>query len=142
MRAGNVSDLTGCPFADAKAAGLWLSPRLRCGPARIDAGRLIWDPSQPVRVQAQELAEQTAKWRARKGLHIVRTPIQPKGAHDDAETTDVRIRAVRDVDVDDAGTSRSQRLRTSTAPTDPADWVQNDAPGVQLRSPGKLPLGV
>lgn len=68
-------ELTGCPFADARISGLWLSPRLNCGPAHLQGSRLVWDPSQPVRVQLRELVEQTAKWRNRRGLHLVRNEL-------------------------------------------------------------------
>lgn len=86
----NNQVLTGCPFSDARGAGLWLAPRIGCGPAHLEGARLVWDPSQPVSVQLRELTEQTAKWRNRRGLHIVRTPaLQPEVRRDDeAEPTE------------------------------------------------------
>jgi hypothetical protein len=146
MRAsGNVRPLTGCPFSDAWLSGLELDPRLDCGPAFLRGAQLVWDPSFPVYVQLREIAELTRKWRARRGLHIVRasTAARTEGpTNDEPEATDVyAIGSCVDL-ANTSGASRSQRLRNNTDPTDPAHWVQNDAPGVQLRHARKLPLGV
>lgn len=76
-----VSEITtGCPFSDAVLAGLFLDPRVGCGPARLEGHRLVWDPVQPVRVQLRELSEQTAKWRSRRGLYLVRPTKGPNDA--------------------------------------------------------------
>lgn len=137
--------LTGCPFADAWLSGIELDPQLDCGAAFLQGARLVWDPSCPVYVQLREIAELTRKWRARRGLHIVRASAaaQTEGpTNDETETTDVHaIGSCIDL-ANTSGASRSQRLRNAADPADPAHWVQNDAPGVQLRHARKLPLGV
>lgn len=143
MRAGNVSDLTGCPFSDAYLAGLVLEPRLIGGPARLQGRRLLWDPSRPMSWTLRELAKQTAKWRARRGLHIVRTPIAMEGTHDDVDTTiDVRDRFVRRGLANTNATRRSQQLRAGSAASDSTDRMQSDAADMRMRRAWKLPLGV
>lgn len=141
MPTARVSEITGCPFVDAYVAGLTLSPKLDCGPAHTVGDRLVWDPSQPVWLQLRELAEQTAKWRNRRGLHIVRTPIATKGVHDE-DTTGVHATGRVRTSTDTERASGRAGLRDTAHSTDPADWVQNDAPGVHMRRSGKLPLGV
>ena len=137
----NVSEITGCPFADARGAGLELHPRLNCGPAHLEGCHLVWDPSQPVRVQLRELSEQTAKWRNRRGLHIVHTPKPNEGVHDETADHEPGTGTVR-VFTDPGGARSGPGLRDSAHPSNPADWVQNDAPGVRMRRARKLPLGV
>lgn len=83
-RRAHLIELTGCPFSDARGAGLWLEPRIGCGPAHLEGAKLVWDPSQPVRIQLRELAEQTAKWRDRRGLYLVGAVVTQKAHGDDS----------------------------------------------------------
>lgn len=95
----------------------------------------------PVHMQLRELAEQTAKWRSRRGLHIVRTPNAKKGRTHHDKT------AVRDHMRDEPATSTgdascSQWLRTSTTAAVAPARVSVDETDVRMRREGKLPLGV
>lgn len=145
MFSGKVRETTGCPFSDAVLAGLTLDPQLRCGRGRLQGARLIWDPSKRLRRQLRDITELTAKWRARRGLHIVRTPIAQEGTHDDEEpTTAVHARDLGGggplANTNDA--SERERLRTGTAPAATSTGLQSAATPVRVRRTGKLPLGV
>lgn len=134
-----MGEITGCPFADAFLAGLRLTPRLDCGPAHLDGAKLIYDAELPVWKQLLEIAEQTAKWRNRRGLHIVRPSLLIEGP--DNEMHDVPG-SDRVLVANTNRTSRRQRLRTAAAPTAAATGMQGDEPGMHLRHARKLPLGV
>lgn len=129
------SHSTGCGIADAVEAGLWLDPKIGCGPAYIDRGRIVYDPLQPLEDQLRELAEQAAIYRETRGLRIVRAD----------EVNYARATAGSDDRcdmLDDSRTGVRQRLRTGSATADSSARLSSDAPDVRVRLQRKLPLGV
>jgi hypothetical protein len=126
---------TGCGIADAVESGLWLDPKIGCGPAYIDRGRVVYDPLQPLATQLKELAEQAAIYRARRGLSIVRAEVND--ARSTADTDD-RRHMLDDPD----RTGVRQRLRNCPNPADTTARMPSDEAAVRLRLQRKLPLGV
>jgi type IV secretory pathway VirB10-like protein len=104
--------------------------------------KLIYEAEQPVWRQLEEIAEQTAKWRDRRGLHIVRPSISPEGPDD--ETLPVLADDDRlPVANTNRASRRRQRLRPRSAAADSTDRLSSDEADVRMRlQRPKLPLGV